>query len=285
MRAEAFVPGHISSIFRPYRGPDPGTTGSRGTGIRLNMGSKAFVETVPGDEVSIRIDGKESNAAVTRAAVEMMHPEGGLEIEIFHDLPMEQGFGTSASGTFAVCLCLSEMFGGDPVMPTHTAECGYGGGLGDLLAIDSGYAVPVRTVPGPPRFGGVTEDAGISMPCLSLIVLGGPLVTGSVLSDPSAMERISTSADECLEMFAADRTIEGFYRSANRFSASTGLESDAIRDALETIHEEGYHAGMCMLGNSVYSDIPFEEAEKLFPDRRIFQSAPYGGPATVTRTG
>ena len=281
MRVEAFVPGHISCIFRPYRGQGPEDSGSRGVGIRLSLGSRASVRSVPGDEVTIRINGRESPATVTRAAVRMMRLEGGLDIDIFHDLPMEQGFGTSASGTLAVCLCISELFGGDPFMPAHAAECGFGGGLGDLLAIDCQYPVPIRTVPGPPRFGGVTEDSGLSMDSITLIVLGGPLNTGSVLSEPDKMERISRSADECLEKFSRDLTIDGLYKWSNRFSEDTGLESAEIRDAMRAIRERGHHAGMCMLGNSLYSDITKEEAEELFPESLVVECSSYSGPLMV----
>jgi len=38
------------------------------------------------------------------------------------------------------------------------------------------------------------------------------------------------------------------------------LESAEIRDAMRAIRERGHHAGMCMLGNSLYSDITKEEA-------------------------
>ncbi len=285
MRAEAFVPGHISCIFRPYRGKGPEDSGSRGVGIRLSLGCRASVRPAPVGDIVIRINGRESPATVTGAAARMMRPEGGLEIDLWHDLPMEQGFGTSASGTLAACLCISELFGGDPFMPAHAAECGYGGGLGDLLAIDSPFPVPVRTVPGPPRFGGVTEDSGIDMDRITLIVLEGPLNTGSVLNDPDAVERISRSADECLDKFSGDRTIEGLYRWSNRFSEGTGLESEGIRGAMEAIREKGYHAGMCMLGNSLYSDIPKEEAEALFPENMVIGCSTYSGPLRVTRTG
>jgi hypothetical protein len=39
-----------------------------------------------------------------------------------------------------------------------------------------------------------------------------------------------------------------------------------------------------MLGNSIYSDIPKEEAERLFPDHTVIGCSSYGGPVTVTRT-
>ena len=284
MRAETFVPGHISAVFRPVRGDSPRNTGSLGLGIRLSLGCRASVSVRDDDAIRIMIDGKECEAPVTRKAVESMNPGTGLDISLEHDLPMSQGYGTSASGTYAAVLCVAALTGSgqeDAILAAHEAECTMGGGLGDLLAIDSGYGVPVRYVAGPPRILGKTSDSGLVFEDLTLITFDKPLKTESVLSDPVAMEKVVQAGDEALEMFREDGTLDGFFRASNMFSEKIGLESEDVREGLERLWSTGYHAAMCMLGNSIFTDAPYDEAKKLFPRADVVRCSSYSEPITV----
>ena len=286
MKAKAFVPGHISCVFRPVRTDDVLTTGSLGFGIRLDLGCTATVWERSDDNINICINGKRCEAEITRAAIESMAPGCGLEIRLKHDLPMEQGFGTSASGTFAAALCTSELLGIDrneAVKATHRMECSMGGGLGDLLAIDSDSAVPVREVPGAPGLAGRTSDSGLDPGRLSLVVFEESLRTGSVLSDKGMMERIAREGDVSMDMFRKDMTLEGMFNAANHFSERIGLESEAIREGLRVIREQGHKAGMCMLGNSLYSTAPSDILEDHFPYARVFSCGTYSGRIAVSR--
>jgi len=263
MKARTFVPGHISCVFRPVRGDSPETTGSLGFGIRLDKGCHACVSERDDGRIVITVNGEECDAPITRRAIGSMHPDKGLDIELVHDLPMEQGFGTSASGTFAAALCTAEILGrdrSDAVMATHEAECALGGGLGDLLATDCSYGVPVRTKAGPPGVGS-TEDSGLAFRELTLIIFEEPLSTASVLGDPGMMERIIKEGDSALKGFSEDPSETSFFEQSNRFSSSAGLESERICEALDILRKGGNRAGMCMLGNSIFSDVPVNIAE------------------------
>lgn len=288
MKASTFVPGHISTVFRPVRGASPIETGSLGLGIRLSSGCRAAVSRRDDMDVRIIVNGAETEAPVTRKAVEMMGTDTGFDIFLEHDLPLQQGFGASASGTYAATLCVAELAGLDrtrAIESTHVAECDLGGGLGDLLAIDSEFGVPVRYVAGPPRISGRTRDSGLSFDRLSLVVFDQPLPTKSVLGNPGMMSRIIDAGDRALEVFSEDCTIDGLFRTSNMFSESIGIESDDIRNGMDSIRSEGYHAGMCMLGNSIFSDAPMEVIKRLFPGRRTFSSSSFSGPIKVETTG
>ena len=285
MKAEVFVPGHISCVFRPVRDPDIARTGSLGLGIRLNLGCQVKVRTRDDKDLVIHINGRESEAEITRSAVEFMAPSVGLEIDLDHSLPLEQGFGTSASGTFGAALCVASILGMDrrsALMATHRAECTLGGGLGDLMAIDSGFGVPVRESPG---IDGKVSDSGLRFRELTLIVFDEPLRTESVLSDADMMKKISYAGDEAMKAFSENPTVGGLFSVSNRFSQCIGIESDDIRNALSVISDEGYHAGMCMLGNSIYTDLPEDAAKKLFRKASVFSASSYAGSVNVTRRG
>ena len=286
MRFKTFVPGHISCIFRPVRTDDIATTGSMGFGIRLNLGCTATVWKRDDDKVNICINGKRCEASITRAAVNSMVPEGGLEIRLKHDLPLEQGFGASASGTYAAALSVADLFGlgrNDALSATHRMECSMGGGLGDLLAIDSGFGVPIRESAGLPFVSGRTSDSGLSFKELSLVVFKEPLSTKSVLSDEETMSRIVREGDRSMKMFSSDRTIAGLFKASNSFSEGIGLESDELRDALLSIRKEGHQAGMCMLGNSVFTTAPTKVLDDMFQDVQIISCGSYSGPIETTR--
>ena len=283
MRAETFVPGHISCVFRPVRDPDIDRTGSLGLGIRLSLGCRVTVCTMDDREIVIRMNGRESEAPITRMAVESMAPGIGLDIDLEHSLPVEQGFGTSASGTFGAALCVASITGRDrnsALAAAHRAECTLGGGLGDLMAIDSGFGVPVRESPG---LNGRVSDSGLAFRELTLIVFDGPLRTESVLGDGEMMNRVSRAGDEAMRAFSSDPTVSGLFAVSNRFSESIGIESDEVQRAVSLIREEGYRAGMCMLGNSIYTDLGYTAAKKTFKEARVIAASSFAGPIEVTR--
>ncbi len=287
MSSTVFVPGHISCIFRPVRDEDVLRTGSRGFGIRLDLGCRATVTPRTDGRIVIRMNGEEAEAPITRRAVESLAEGRGFDIDMIHDLPSEQGFGTSASGTYAAALCVCDLMGKGPleaVKATHTMECSMGGGMGDILAIHSSCGVPVRTEAGCPGICGSVEDSGVSMDEIALIVFDEPLKTASVLSDEREMGIIAEAGDEAMAMFDGDRTVKGLFKAANHFSERIGLESEEVRKGMEAIRSEGYPAGMCMLGNSIYTTAPREILERLFPKERLYFCSSFGEPIGVTRT-
>lgn len=256
----AFCPGHVSCIFQPVSSYDIMSTGSRGVGIRLSLGSRATVEPRDDGAVNIRIDGQQAVAHITRMTAENLAPGMGFDISIENDLPVSQGFGMSASGALATALCIADIVGrsrSEAFLAAHKAEVIGGGGLGDVAAIVAGRDIPVRTVPGMPPHGKVV-NAGFSFPRLTLAVLGPPLETDSVLGDSRMMGPIRDASAVAMEGFLDVPTRANLFEMSNGFSSGSDLESPAIRKTIEALRSKGYGAGMCMLGNSVFTDAPEE---------------------------
>ena len=257
----AFCPGHVSCVFQPMTSFDAMSAGSRGIGIRLDRGCTATVDPRDDDVVNIFLDGVQSVAHITRMAVERLAPGEGFDIRIVNDLPVSQGFGMSAAGAIAAGLCVAEIAGlprTDAFKAAHVAEVMGGGGLGDVAAIVAGSDIPVRTVPGIPPFGKVIS-AGFKMEKLTLGVIGGEMRTESVIGNPEAVKRVRDVAIEAMDAFLADPTCDSLFEASNRFSSESGLESPAIRRLIQRLQDRGYRAGMCMLGNSVFTDAPESE--------------------------
>lgn len=262
----AFCPGHVSCVFQPMTSFDAMSAGSRGIGIRLDKGARADVEPRDDGVVNIYIDGVQSVAHITRMVAERLAPGQGFDIRISNELPVSQGFGMSAAGALASGLCIADLAGRtrtDAFMAAHGAEVMGGGGLGDVAAIVAGGDVPVRTVPGIPPFGRV-ENADFRIDRLTLAVIGGEMRTESVLGNPEAVKRIRDAAVHAMDSFMANPTYGNLFAVSNEFSAGSGLETPAIRRGMEKLKSRGRNAGMCMLGNSIFTDATEEEVWAVF---------------------
>ncbi len=258
MRVSSFCPGHISCVFQPFTSYNPLGTGSRGIGIRLSLGARSTVQPRDDDTVNVWIDDVPSEANVTRMMVRMLAPDRGFDIHIDTDVPVSQGFGMSAAGTLSTAICIADIVGktrNDAFSAAHDAELLGGGGLGDVSAIVAGRDIPVRTVPGFPPYGKV-ENARFTIPELTLAVLGPALVTDTVLSDSHRIADIRDASAFAMDDFLAEPTYDKLFEVSNRFSSEANLESPAIRGAMDGLKRRGYHAGMCMLGNSIFTDAP-----------------------------
>ena len=251
-----FCPGHVSCVFQPFPSSDPVKAGSRGFGIRLSLGAHCTAEPRSDREIRITIDGIECQAPVTRHAVLSLAGDTGFDISISNDLPVSQGFGMSAAGALSAALCVCDHLGlseHDAVVAAHSADVCCGGGLGDVVAIAECCDLPIRMLPGIPPHGRM-DGLNHHIDRMTLAVLGQKMVTGSVLGDQTMMDRIREVSERAMDAFLEERTVDALYRQSNMFSSQSGLESDQLRAALEILHSEGYHAGMCMLGNSVFTD-------------------------------
>ena len=262
----AFCPGHVSCVFQPVTSFDAMCTGSRGIGIRLNKGATATVEERDDGVVNIYLDGTQEIAHITRMVAENLAPGRGFDIRIENDLPVSQGFGMSAAGALAAGLCIADMTGrsrSDAFKAAHAAEVMGGGGLGDVAAIVAGGDIPVRTVAGFPPFGRV-ENADFTIDHLTLVVIGGELRTDSVLGDPFTLKKVREAAVESMDSFIRDPSYENLFDASNAFSSKSGLESPAVRRAIGCLMGAGHRAGMCMLGNSLFTDASEKEVWAMF---------------------
>ncbi len=262
----AFCPGHVSCVFQPVTSFDAMCTGSRGIGIRLNKGATATVEERDDGVVNIYLDGTQEIAHITRMVAENLAPGRGFDIRIENELPVSQGFGMSAAGALAAGLCIADMTGrsrSDAFKAAHAAEVMGGGGLGDVAAIVAGGDIPVRTVAGFPPFGRV-ENADFTIDHLTLVVIGGELRTDSVLGDPFTLKKVREAAVESMDSFIMDPSYENLFDVSNAFSSKSGLESPAVRRAIGRLMDAGHRAGMCMLGNSLFTDASEKEVWAMF---------------------
>ncbi|MCQ2070358.1 MAG: pantothenate kinase [archaeon] len=263
----AFCPGHITCFFQPAGSveDDPLSRGSRGAGIRTSLGAYVTLEERSDDKVRFIMDGVDTDASVSRSVLEQMLPGRGFDVTIDNDLPCSEGFGMSAAGAIALALCASEYTGSDMQEVygyAHRAEIAGGGGLGDVSALTCLVHQPVRVVQGLPPYGKVV-GTDISFPRLSLAVLGPKMRTGNILGIPERYAAIVDAGKRAVDSFVGDPSLESLFALSDVFSMEAGVRSDEVESVIRNSKEKGARVGMCMLGNSVFSDAPVDVLEEV----------------------
>jgi len=157
MKGIAFAPGHVSAFFEPiYSGSDLDRSGSRGAGIALSLGaiSQVTVEPAPQSTIAVQINGKPSDAPVTKMALSYLLGDTPFAITVntMLDLPVSQGFGMSAAGALSSTIALADLLNlprENAVKAAHYAEILSHTGLGDVIASDFG-GIEIRQQAGLP---------------------------------------------------------------------------------------------------------------------------------------
>lgn len=273
--AAAFAPGHVTGFFEIHdQDPDPAKKGSRGAGFSVALGARAYVEVEPAEaqEVRVQLNRAPDPAPVTARAVALVLQEAAAQGRLGYDraapkgerakarvvvhaeldLPVGAGFGMSAAGALSTAFATARALGlgrSDAARAAHVAEVEQRTGLGDVVgALHGGFEI--RRRPGLPPWGDLRSFVGYEE--VVLAVVEGPLETRAVLRDRAARARINTAGRRAVDAMLDAPTLEAFVALGGRFAEESGLLTDRLRDAIEAARPYG-HAGMVMLGNSVYA--------------------------------
>jgi pantoate kinase len=254
----AFCPGHVTGFFSiEDSGSNTLERGSRGAGFCIDRGAIADVDVTEGSgSVHINLNGKGAEVPVTRSAVRRLLPcDKDVKINIKLSMPVGQGFGMSAAGTFAACLALATQMGeNEPhrkaLEATHTAEVEHRTGLGDAVAQSLGGFV-IREAPGIPPHGKVHN---FQMPYdeVVLCVLGEGVSTPEIIADDGKRRAILKVGRRCMEDINVDHGPDDFVGLSKRFATESGLMTGLMDRALATIEDFG-EGSMVMLGNAIFA--------------------------------
>ncbi len=304
MRAEVFVPGHITGFFEIAEHGDDLKTGSRGCGIVIDKGVRTEVAVKEGEStgeggclsIETYINGKPFECPVTKTALKSI-VKGGYRIEVFHrlDVPMSQGFGASGAGTLGAVIGINKIL--DLKMGeeqcgkvAHVAEVKNKTGLGDVIAEMTGGIV-MRKKPGAPgigeveRIGKAREISDSSGPSDSYVVsftAGREIQTSAVITDQKTKKRINAIGNICLNEILKSPTEENFLRLSKIFAYRSKLMSKEVNSVIKELEKRGIESSMIMLGNSVFTltDEPEMVAEHLeyLGYQGIVSKIDYNGP-------
>jgi len=246
MRVLAFSPGHITGFFEICRGGDEISTGSRGAGFSLSLGSYAEVK---GSKEMI-IEGNMGEGEVTRDALHILGIKN-VRVKIRNQMPLSQGFGMSASSTLAATLATCHLLSlpyERALEAAHVAEVRMGGGLGDAIASFYG-GLEMRLAPGlKGRIKVVEERARILV-----AVVGEPIKTRGIIENGEMVERINEEGREAMKSFLREPTFDNLALLSREFAISTGIADERMKRILRNGERIG-SIGMCMLGNAVFAE-------------------------------
>ncbi|MHA2068065.1 MAG: pantoate kinase [Candidatus Thorarchaeota archaeon] len=261
--AQAFVPGHITGIFRIHDGhDDPLRCGSTGAGFCVDIGTTTTVnlEDHTKLEVSVKYNGTQIEAPVTTTVIQRLLQQHHRvsKVEVVHEsmLPIGVGFGASGAGALGTALALSCLIGEDydpqnAATHAHIAEVVNHTGLGDVIAQTFG-GVEVRTRPGAP---GIGEIEAISIPdSINVVLAGAPgLETKKVLTNAVHRERIIDVADDLMGELRANPSLDSFVSYSKQFARSIGLMTSRVKSAIIELEANKINdSSMVMLGDSVF---------------------------------
>ena len=262
MKGIAFAPGHISAFFEPvYSSQNMDRSGSCGAGISLSLGaiSQVIVLPVSHPTVTVHINGKPSNAPVTKSALAYLvgHTPLSVTVNTILDLPVSQGFGMSAAGALSAALALADLLNlsrDDAIKAAHYAEIQSHTGLGDVIASSFG-GIEVRRKAGLPPYGMLEHIPGNYD--IVLCVIGKKIETKKILTNATKVREIASYGRYCTKKLLNKPSLENLFSLAWEFTRKIDIADKTVLQAIEKANTSGM-ASMCMLGNSVFAvgDVP-----------------------------
>ncbi|KYC46176.1 MAG: Pantoate kinase [Candidatus Methanofastidiosum methylothiophilum] len=271
--SEYYVPSHITGFFVPFFSDDCFKTGSTGAGVSLSLGLKTKIKVTNGcGLVNIKLNGTELNLVDVPISLNCIHiikerypsffTNKDILIEHECDVPIESGFGASASATLGITFSIKDLINistEECVRIAHETEVINLSGLGDVIAEVKG-GVEIRKTPG---IDGIIEN----IPSNRLKVLSislGKKNTESVLKDPKKVKIIEKCGSKLLDKLISEPNVEKLMECSKTFTYKTGLMSKEVLDLMEFISEiNNFEASGIMIGDGVFTFISEEDQDRI----------------------
>lgn len=268
--AKAFAPGNISCIFKIYEHQNPAKMGSLGLGFTVNKGvmvkaSLIGKNQVYSDQIGVYFNKKKINFPTVKSVVKKLTLglNKKIRINISSDLPLGSGFGLSGASALAAAYALNSLLdlkytNLELAKIAHIAEVENRTGLGDVVnQYFGGFLLKLK-----PSSEFITEKIPLEdIPVYCKYF--SKLSTKTVLSNPEKKQIINKSATKTLGKLKTQK-FSDIISISKEFALNSGLLTNKkVINLIKKIEGGGGHASMIMLGNSVFSDIPFTGSLKL----------------------
>jgi len=271
--SEYYVPSHITGFFVPFFSDDCFKTGSTGAGVSLSSGLETKIKVIEGSgAVSFYLNGiktKKNSAPVSLNCINLIkerYPESFVNKDILieheSDVPVESGFGASASAALGICFSIKDLIKISPnecIRIAHEIEVKNLSGLGDVVAEVKG-GVEIRKTPG---IDGIIEN----IPSNNLKVMGislGKKRTESVLKNPEKVKIIEKCGTKLLKKLISEPNVERLMQCSKTFTYKTGIMPKEVLDLIEVISEiNSYDASGIMIGEGVFTFINEKDENKV----------------------
>jgi len=271
--SQYYVPSHITGFFVPFFSEDLLKTGSTGAGVSLSSGLETKIRVMEGgDAIDVYLNGikgTKNSAPVSLNCINLIkerYPEyftnKSILIEHESDVPVESGFGASASAALGICFSIKDLIRisiEECIRIAHETEVKNLSGLGDVVAEVKG-GVEIRKTPG---VDGIIEN----IPANGLKVIGvnfGKKKTESVLKDPEKMKIIEKCGTKLLNKLICEPNVERLMQCSKTFTYKTDIMSKQVLDLVEDLSEvNSYDASGIMIGEGIFTFINEKDENKV----------------------
>ncbi|MDO8480938.1 MAG: bifunctional phosphopantothenoylcysteine decarboxylase/phosphopantothenate--cysteine ligase CoaBC [Nanoarchaeota archaeon] len=257
---KAFAPGNASCVFQVYGEKGSPERGSLGVGFTLDKG--ASVEVRRTEKSNIFVNGKKWEFPTVADAVASL-TNCHLEIKITSELPFGCGFGMSGASAFAAALATNQLLNlgksrEELALVAHYAEVKNSTGLGDVAGQYTGGFMMRK------RKGKILDVERLPLCPHSIYYKAfGPIETKKVISSAERLKEINKAGGRALSKVSKRSTLKEIVALSKEFAANSGLLTDKrVRNSIEWVEKKGGKASMVMLGNSVFSTLPFPGCKK-----------------------
>ncbi len=267
-RAVAFAPGNVSGIFKIIPHEDPAKMHSLGWGFTVEEGVTATVSLLDADETKVEFNGSPILFPTVAEALADLTCQR-FHVDLLAQLPLSSGFGLSGASTYAALIAANELIQAsrardELALMAHIAEVKNLTGLGDVCSQHNGGCL-MKTIAGNP----LTATAIEVEPLPIFWRYFSPIRTSEILSDQQRHHQINEAADIALDTLTGilrRRRVVDFEKLTDialGFATSSGLLMDRdVKRCISEARAAGGSASMIMLGNAVFSTVPFEGSIK-----------------------
>lgn len=266
MRGAAFCPAHVTGFFGVEESGSAAETGSVGAGFSIQRGVTTTVEGADHDTV---------RPGMAQHVLEEFRRAAGVNtpVRISHEMGVPAGYGLGASGALA----LSTLYALDAALGTrmsrerlammaHVSEVRLRTGLGDVLAAyHGGFEIRVRA--GGPGKGVIRRleagDPAVVVACLS------PLSTSDFLRD--RMGILNGLGGKMVAELGRNPDTETFQRLSMEFARKAGTITPQMEAGAGALERTGHPCGVAMLGGTIFSMVPQDEADSVMEALRPYE--------------
>ncbi len=283
---QARFPSSITGFFSIRKHKNLLKKGSLGAGVVIEEGVKTQIKISKSTsgrlEIHTYINNRECECATTKRAVQIFFDkfadkldiEIPCRIDVFHEInvPIAQGFGTSAGMALGVVKCLNDFFNIKLTLKdvgdiAHLAEVLEKTGLGSVVG-ELSRGIFIRLKEGAPSVANVESIRYEGFFVCAKV--GEPILTKNIISRKSFIKKINKIGDVCLKEFIKEKTPKNFLKLSRYFAQNLKIGSKEVFRKIKILENRGYIFSQTMIGNYIFTltEEP-EEVLKVLEDENL----------------